>query len=234
MVGWRLSDCKLVVLVFKTDFTTNFCGPYYSDGRIQSSVEDPIRQPVNRLDAACRRHDIAYARAKGKTELLTLADETFFDEVVNLPEHPIRGPLYGALVYYGNKLFRSKNKMLRRETEEDFYDRMRSQAGTNAHPQTPYKVIDNSLVYAPNKTQGGSLPGSGGSQGRAGAVYNPPVMREQVKTKTALPKVNMQAYDNIPITNAKQRKGTKENHDIIGMLYRRPFIKHKRNRVYIM
>ncbi len=105
-VGWsafkQLNSC----FSFKTDFTTNFCGPYWSDGKFQSSVEDPERKPVNRLDEACRRHDIAYAKAKGDITKLSQADLEFYNETSALTEHPIRGFVYGRVVYYGNKLAR--------------------------------------------------------------------------------------------------------------------------------
>ncbi len=80
------------------DFTTNYCGMYWSDGRVQSSVCGSSK-PVNALDAACREHDCAYATSVSSEEL-TLADNNFYQTVKDLG---YRGPLYGSIVKYGNK-----------------------------------------------------------------------------------------------------------------------------------
>jgi len=51
----------------------NFCGPYWSDGQFQSSVE-PTLPAIDSLDETCREHDAVYAR-KGD---LRAADIKFF------------------------------------------------------------------------------------------------------------------------------------------------------------
>lgn len=83
------------------DFTTNYCGMYWSDGRVQSSVVG-TSDPVNDLDGACQEHDAAYAGATALEDYET-ADINFNKAASELG---IRGKLYGALVLYGNKLFR--------------------------------------------------------------------------------------------------------------------------------
>ncbi len=83
------------------DFTTNYCGPYWSDGKFQSSVASG-REPVSELDAACMRHDRAYALAKTQHDLI-VADNKFYNETKKLG---IRGPIYGGLVKYGNSIAR--------------------------------------------------------------------------------------------------------------------------------
>ncbi len=113
MVGWLAIkqlyiNCFLFVI---TDFTTNYCGPYWSDGHFQSSIEKPKSEPINSLDAACKRHDIAYAKAKGNIKLLNKADLDFYNETVNNTDHPYRGFIYGNLVYYGNKVTRMSQEI---------------------------------------------------------------------------------------------------------------------------
>ncbi len=83
------------------DFTTNYCGPYWSDGKFQSSVASG-KPPVSQLDAACQLHDRAYATAKTQHDLV-VADNKFFEQTRNLG---IRGPIYGSIVKYGNQALR--------------------------------------------------------------------------------------------------------------------------------
>ncbi len=80
------------------DFTTYYCGPYWSNGKIQSSVSEGFI-PDDPLDYACMLHDRAYALG----EDLTVADDKFYESVHNLG---IRGALYGNLVKYGNRTAR--------------------------------------------------------------------------------------------------------------------------------
>lgn len=84
------------------DFTTNYCGMYWSDGTFQSSVSDGTSLPVNVLDAECQRHDASYKKAK-TTQDLSIADEIFYNRTRDLG---IRGRLYGGLVRYGNRAAR--------------------------------------------------------------------------------------------------------------------------------
>lgn len=84
------------------DFTTNYCGMYYSDGKIQSSVSDGLSEPVNELDYECREHDAAYALA-GSVFDLDAADNKFYKNTSKLG---IRGKLYGNLVKHGNSVAR--------------------------------------------------------------------------------------------------------------------------------
>lgn len=53
----------------------NFCGPYWSDGKFQSSVE-PTVEAIDELDNTCREHDRTYFR-KGN---LKEADYKFFKQ----------------------------------------------------------------------------------------------------------------------------------------------------------
>jgi len=90
------------------DFTTNYCGMYYSDGRIQPSVADGATVPNGALDSACRDHDTAYALATNDQQLET-ADNKFYDQTNKLG---IRGRVYGNIVKHGNKLARNKMAFL--------------------------------------------------------------------------------------------------------------------------
>jgi hypothetical protein len=90
------------------DFTTNYCGPYWSDGKFQSSVVDGKSNPVSQLDAECKRHDSAYATAKTEEDLVN-ADQQFYTATQTLG---VRGPIYGNLVLHGNKVARLYKNLL--------------------------------------------------------------------------------------------------------------------------
>jgi hypothetical protein len=81
------------------DFTTNYCGAYWSAGKFQSSVEDSQVEAVSPLDEQCRLHDRAYARNEDRV----FADQVFYNNTNNLG---LRGKIYGRLVYHGNKSLR--------------------------------------------------------------------------------------------------------------------------------
>lgn len=100
------------------DFTTNYCGPYWSDGKFQPSVENGSNAPVSDLDAACQRHDAAYARAKTRKDL-DVADTKFYHEA---GATGLKGKLYGHIVSYFNKLSRgvdmnSKSDLVEKQLE---------------------------------------------------------------------------------------------------------------------
>ncbi len=86
------------------DFTTYYCGPYWSEGKFQPSVVGS-KPGVNELDEACREHDTLYALHKGNLEMLSAADNKFYHRTSDLG---LRGRLYGSAVYYGNKLARGQ------------------------------------------------------------------------------------------------------------------------------
>ncbi len=88
------------------DFTTNYCGMYYSDGKIQSSVANGSTLPIDDLDNACRDHDTAYALAENDDDL-DVADDKFYKTTNSLG---IRGKAYGRIVKHGNQIIR-KSKM---------------------------------------------------------------------------------------------------------------------------
>jgi len=83
------------------DFTTNYCGMYWSDGTIQSSVVGS-KKPVSELDAACMRHDSAYALSSDTGNRID-ADNKFYSETNKLG---FRGKVYGNLVKHGNNVLR--------------------------------------------------------------------------------------------------------------------------------
>ncbi len=84
------------------DFSTNYCGPYWSDGIFQSSVVGK-KKPVNQLDQACYEHDAAYATASNIYDY-NRADRQFLDRARKSGYY--RGFVYGPVVYYGNKTAR--------------------------------------------------------------------------------------------------------------------------------
>lgn len=86
----------------RIDFTTNYCGLYYSNGRIQSSVAYGDKDPVSDLDRSCRDHDTRYALAKSNKELDS-ADLLFYKEQFG---KGLRPSLYSLLVLHVNRLTR--------------------------------------------------------------------------------------------------------------------------------
>lgn len=68
----------------------NYCGPYWSDGKFQSSVVG-TREPIDELDETCMRHDAAYATNQN----LETADFKFFNENFG---RGTRRSIYGGLV----------------------------------------------------------------------------------------------------------------------------------------
>jgi len=87
----------------KTDFTRNYCGFYYSDGRIQSSTSKGSRLPVDELDLACQIHDSSYALSDGDWQLQEVADEAFFETTFG--KDPTSSA-YAVAVLYGNQIYR--------------------------------------------------------------------------------------------------------------------------------
>lgn len=162
MVGWlAIKQSYIDCFIFNnTDFTTNYCGPYWSDGKFQSSVENPSSEPVNSLDAACREHDIAYAKAKGNIKLLNKADDKFYNETVSNKSHPIRGFIYGNAVYYGNRTIR-------------YFDNLKKMAGVMT------MGVDNFYNYQPtnDNPQKANLP-SDGTYGTLNYLYAKPKVFE--------------------------------------------------------
>lgn len=89
------------------DFTTNNCGMYWSDGKIQKSVSKFSTKPVNELDWTCQEHDRAYKLAKEQNDL-TVADNKFYES--NKGKGP-RRTLYAHLVRDGNFIIRNMDML---------------------------------------------------------------------------------------------------------------------------
>jgi hypothetical protein len=77
------------------DFTTNYCGPYYSNGKLQKSVIGD-RLPVNALDHCCFVHDALYSSSADTS----FADNLFIKCTNNIDD--VRAPIYANLVKYVN------------------------------------------------------------------------------------------------------------------------------------
>lgn len=99
------------------DFTTNYCGAYWSDGTFQSSVADGKSTPVSALDAACQEHDRSYALSKDLADL-DAADNKFFDNVRSLG---LRGYVYGNAVKHVNRLTRHTMPSWYNAIKDKFY-----------------------------------------------------------------------------------------------------------------
>jgi len=100
----RFRSGKRFLNSFKTDFSTNYCGPYWSDGKFQSSTSRGSRIPVNKLDLTCQIHDASYALANGDSQLLNQADDLFFES--NFGDS-LKSSSYAIIVKYGNRLIRT-------------------------------------------------------------------------------------------------------------------------------
>ncbi len=59
------------------DFSTNFCGPWWSDGKFQTSKCPRDAKPVNDFDRSCAIHDCAIYNSKNFFDILE-ADNKFF------------------------------------------------------------------------------------------------------------------------------------------------------------
>ncbi len=160
------------------DFTTYYCGPYYSDGRIQSSVENGINQPVNEIDTLCRDHDAEYNQALLFTgeqyyNAVTAADNKFYEKAIRLADP--RGPLYGTLVKYGNKVLRKPKSMfmlpglLGATIAAGVSNMVRSNAKLRgpdkpAHSASGNDNLDQGLVYTVDPNGSGSITGAVGKK----------------------------------------------------------------------
>jgi hypothetical protein len=86
----------------------NYTGPYWSDGKIQPSVEFGESEPQSELDALSRLHDTAYAHYKDRAHR-EAADAIYAREAKKLvgkfPE------LAGNVVQYGNYTGRQATKL---------------------------------------------------------------------------------------------------------------------------
>ena len=61
----------------------NYVGPYWSDGKLQSSVEWGTANPIDELDNLARQHDAAYAHWTDRAHR-EAADKLFADEAQKL------------------------------------------------------------------------------------------------------------------------------------------------------
>lgn len=93
------------------DPATNYCGPNYSDGKVQSSVENGISEPLNARDANCQAHDTCYAIANSDNDSLDSCDRTFYN---NSKGTGILGEVYGFTVLHANRIIRPKSQNLRK------------------------------------------------------------------------------------------------------------------------
>lgn len=131
------------------DPTTNYCGPGYSDGKVQGSVIGGSL-PTSDLDSACHMHDAQYAMANGNTDMMDHADAKFYDRLsgANNKSHFMdpRPFVYKNLVYYGNKILRKPNKTI-------FDDLPHYEPGTKKHTEStpPMHVSNDGRVYIRDK-----------------------------------------------------------------------------------
>jgi len=89
------------------DYTTYYCGPNYSDGKVQPSVANGDMVPTSPIDFLCMQHDRAYALSRDMPILkrgayLQEADNKFYNEAT-YASTGVKGLVYGSLVKYLNK-----------------------------------------------------------------------------------------------------------------------------------
>ncbi len=86
----------------------NYIGPWWSDGKWQSSVAYGKSVPRSKLDEIAREHDTRYAMHRGDRAALRLADDIFHDRAKELGfvQH-----LIGDVVKYGNRLLRRSSPL---------------------------------------------------------------------------------------------------------------------------
>lgn len=86
----------------------NYTGPYWSDGKVQSSVEFGTTDPQTELDMLSRLHDTAYAHYKDR------AHREAADEIYNRDAKALAGrfpEIAGSLVLYGNYASRQAKQL---------------------------------------------------------------------------------------------------------------------------
>jgi len=117
---------------------TNYCGPGYSDGKLQNSVtlKNSTTKPVNYLDSRCKRHDNRLAESKSQEEDSVIDDE--FYNSLNYSNSGIRGVTYGFLVKNVNSVLRAIGQ------------------GNEHKPMT--SPADSPYYFEPNSSGGKSMP----------------------------------------------------------------------------
>jgi hypothetical protein len=89
------------------EYTGNYTGPYWSNGKVQPSVEWGNQDPQSELDFLSRQHDSAYARFPDDKHR-EAADRLYNEEAQKLAK---KFPsLAGNLVLYGNYAKRAASK----------------------------------------------------------------------------------------------------------------------------
>lgn len=93
----------------------NYVGPYWSDGKVQSSVVWGNKEPTDALDNLARQHDAAYAHYQDRPHR-EAADALFAEEARKLTQKYGKGwaadpKVAAALVQYGNYAQRQAAKL---------------------------------------------------------------------------------------------------------------------------
>lgn len=87
----------------------SYCGPYWSDGKFQSSVEFGATTPEDEVAGQCRLHDSAYKHFKTRQHHKA-ADLLFYDNITNLKDlslfNQTKGWVAKNLVKYVNGALR--------------------------------------------------------------------------------------------------------------------------------
>jgi hypothetical protein len=109
----------------------NYCGPYWSDGRVQQSQQSPGREPVDDLDSCCFDHDLSYSQSNYRYIDLNRADQNLINCVRKISAD--YNQPYKALYKYAiEKLMPYQQRYRRGYRRFQGYRRFR-----NARPRNP-------------------------------------------------------------------------------------------------
>jgi hypothetical protein len=130
-------------------YTDNFTGPYWSDGKFQSSVKKGKLKPKSKLDVLSKKHDERYANNVGDNDELFLADLEYYERSRQMSFVP---RFIGAIPLYGNFLFRRPRTELL-----DRFDRGQNLRGEKMRGGRPtYTPAWEEIDGTPSKPPGGN------------------------------------------------------------------------------
>lgn len=210
----------------------NYIGPYWSNGKLQSSVAYGNKRPKTRTDALARLHDTAYAVYPDKKHRRA-ADKVFHDETKGLAH------LLGDIVWYGNKSWLTNDDFDKNTLREIFKLQLSDPYGgvQNYNPYTPSPGggnISPPVVplggtttpynpYVPPVTNGGSGSGTttlydpyGGSSSGGGTGVQPPAGSGNAGTNGNVPPWYLPGFTGGNISGSGGQSGSGNNQGLYG------------------
>lgn len=92
-------------------FVDHYTGPYWSDGKFQTSVEKGERRPSSKLDRLSKRHDNQYYSCGSNLDCLDDADELYYQASRGMSIVP---RVVGLMPKYGNQPGRQATRLGRK------------------------------------------------------------------------------------------------------------------------